>query len=111
MSAFAALNGFDGDEEDIVEDIKQKAREGAQQKEREAEASRLAFENFKAKAGTSTWGDDDDEDDLPVRSRAPARTQRPHSRQAQAPDPALLHLFCLPPECFVARLVCVPAAF
>ena len=74
MSAFAALAGFDGgDENEIKEAQRAKAREDQAVRQQEVEAAQRAFADFKAKAGQSNWADDDEEDEflsLPVRNRA-----------------------------------------
>ena len=87
MSAFAALAGFDGgDEKDIAAAHKEQLQKEEANREAEARAAQAAFADFRAKAGQSSWGDDEDEDEflslpvLPVRS-APA------NRTAYAPRP------------------------
>ena len=73
MSAFAALQGEDGDATEMRDKIvvakkKQIAVEKAQQ-EAEAAASRVAFEDLRSKTGSSNWADEDDDDffnSLPV---------------------------------------------
>lgn len=62
MSAFAALTGFEGDD-DIVAEHKKKIAQEEKQREAAVEAAQRAFQDFKAKAGQSNWADDDDEED------------------------------------------------
>ena len=76
MSAFAALTGFDGDQEDIKETLHKKRAEQVEEERAAAEMAAKAFQDFKAKAGTTNWADDDDDEDdkffsKPVRAPAP----------------------------------------
>jgi len=64
MSAFAALTGFEGDDEDIVQENKKKVVQEQQARDREAERARINFDALKSKAGTTNWADDSDEDDF-----------------------------------------------
>ena len=92
MSAFAALAGFDGGDDDIMKQHQKRQAEEREQRERDVAASQRAFADLKSKAGQSNWADDSDEDDdgfldLPVRYRAglgqPAPAASPFSTLLQ----------------------------
>ena len=78
MSAFAALEGFDGDA-DIVHEKRKQAAEAEQRRRREAEQASLNFEALKAKtmAGGSNWADDSDEENEFFNSRPVRHTAVP----------------------------------
>lgn len=78
MSAFAALGGFDGDQEDIQEEMQKRRVQQEAEERAAAEAAARAFQDFKAKAGQTNWADDDDDEDetffsRPVCTRLPRR--------------------------------------
>ena len=77
MSAFAALQGDDGDLESILAAKKKKEQVAQVARDREAQAARANFEDMKAKVGQANWADEDDEDDF---YSLPVRVGRTHSR-------------------------------
>ena len=74
MSAFSALADFDGDQDDIVEQRKQQREAEAEARRAQEAKAQAKFAQLKAKAGTTSWGDSDDDDMFksPVVSRRPA---------------------------------------
>jgi len=64
MSGFAALGDFEGDLDEIVEQRQKQKVEKETAKLKEQAASKLKFEELKAKAGRGAWGDSDDEGDM-----------------------------------------------
>ena len=72
MSAFAALQGFEGESDgDIVKSQKVRQKKEEQQREAAVAASQRSFADLKANIGSSNWGESEDEDeflDLPVRA-------------------------------------------
>ncbi len=64
MSAFSALGGFDGDGGEIAALHKENLRKETEQRKREELASRVVFDDLKAKAGMSNWADDSDDEEV-----------------------------------------------
>jgi len=77
MSAFSALADFDGDQDDIVEKRKQQREAEAEARRAQEAKAQAKFAQLKAKAGTTSWGDSDDEDMF----KSPEVSSRPLSPQ------------------------------
>ena len=82
MSAFAALQGFDGDA-DIVKEGKKKLAREASQREAEVQRSKIKFDELRKNIG-SNWADEDseEEDMFAVKVAACLRTR--HSSRPPA---------------------------
>lgn len=61
MSGFAALEGLDGDG-DAVQQVRKQAAKAEERRRREEEQAAITFQQMKAKAGTTNWADDSDEE-------------------------------------------------
>ena len=79
MSGFAALGDFEGDLDEIVEQRQKQKVEKETAKLKEQAASKLKFEELKAKAGRGAWGDSDDEGDMFASPQVGARPPCPAS--------------------------------